>query len=203
MWLINGVLFIHRIVCLTSHKKDNSETVCVYSSPFIIDEIVQRAPSAICIFVILFCLFVICLFVCLFVWLGLDPGSFYPCPLWLFHCNRDTWWRHQMKTFSALLAICAGNLSVPGEFPAQRPVTRSFGVFFDLRLNKRLWSNIPYALKIDYNFIPKQSTTQPCAYSMRNFCKCTFYLEISAFRDVHQVTASYSLSALMANRVYL
>ena len=26
----------------------------------------------------------------------------------------------------------------PGEFPAQRPVTRSFGVFFDLRLNKRL-----------------------------------------------------------------
>ena len=29
-------------------------------------------------------------------------------------------------------------ISVPGEFPAQRPVTRSFNVFFDLRLNKRL-----------------------------------------------------------------
>ena len=43
-----------------------------------------------------------------------------------------------METFSALLAICAGNSPVPGEFPAQRPVTRSFGVFFDLRLNKRL-----------------------------------------------------------------
>ena len=27
---------------------------------------------------------------------------------------------------------------VTGEFPTQRPVTRSFGVFFDLRLNKRL-----------------------------------------------------------------
>ena len=40
--------------------------------------------------------------------------------------------------FSALLAICAGNSPVPGEFPAQRPVTRSFDVFFDLRLNKRL-----------------------------------------------------------------
>ena len=39
---------------------------------------------------------------------------------------------------SALLAICAGNSPVPGEFPAQRPVTRSFDVFFDLRLNKRL-----------------------------------------------------------------
>ena len=48
------------------------------------------------------------------------------------------WWRHQMETFSALLAICAGNSPVTGEFPAQRPVTRSFDVFFDLRLNKRL-----------------------------------------------------------------
>ena len=49
-----------------------------------------------------------------------------------------TWWLHQMETFSALLAICAGNSPVPGEFPTQRPVTRSFDVFFDLRLNKRL-----------------------------------------------------------------
>ena len=44
-----------------------------------------------------------------------------------------SWWRHQMETFSALLAICAGNAPVPGEFPAQRPVTRSSDVFFDLR----------------------------------------------------------------------
>ena len=43
-------------------------------------------------------------------------------------------WRHQMETFSALLAICAGNLPVTGEFPSQRPVTQSFDVFFDLRL---------------------------------------------------------------------
>ena len=43
-----------------------------------------------------------------------------------------------METFSALLAICAANSPVPGEFPAQRPVTRSFDVFFYLRLNKRL-----------------------------------------------------------------
>ena len=43
-----------------------------------------------------------------------------------------------METFSVLLAICAENSQVPGEFPAQRPVTRSFDVFFDLRLIKRL-----------------------------------------------------------------
>ena len=52
--------------------------------------------------------------------------------------NMAPWWRHQMETFSALLASCAGNSPVPGEFPAQRPVTRSFDVFFDLRPNKRL-----------------------------------------------------------------
>ena len=52
--------------------------------------------------------------------------------------RATSWWRHQMETFSALLAICAGNSPVPGEFPAQRPVTRSFDVFFDLRPNKRL-----------------------------------------------------------------
>ena len=48
------------------------------------------------------------------------------------------WWGHQMETFAALLAICAGNSPITGEFPAHRPVTRSFGVFFDLRLNKPL-----------------------------------------------------------------
>ena len=37
-----------------------------------------------------------------------------------------------------LLALCAGNSLVTGEFSSQRPVTQSFGVFFDLRLNKRL-----------------------------------------------------------------
>ena len=43
-----------------------------------------------------------------------------------------------METFSALLAICAGNSPVTGEFPAQRLITRSFDVFSDLRPNKRL-----------------------------------------------------------------
>ena len=39
-----------------------------------------------------------------------------------------------METISALLDIFAGNSPAP----AQRPVTRSFDVFFDMRLNKRL-----------------------------------------------------------------
>ena len=60
------------------------------------------------------------------------------CCLYGYHISLNSWWRHQMEAFSALLALCAGNSPVPGEFPAQRPVTRSFDVFFDLRLNKRL-----------------------------------------------------------------
>ena len=52
--------------------------------------------------------------------------------------HRGAWWRHQMKPFSALPAICARNSPVTAEFPAQSPVTRSFDVFFDLCLNERL-----------------------------------------------------------------
>ena len=78
------------------------------------------------------------------------PGR---CPFWMTSNVESvpmSWWRHQMETFSALLAICAENSPVPGEFPTQRPVTRSFDVFFDLRPNKRLskqswgwWSETP------------------------------------------------------------
>ena len=61
-----------------------------------------------------------------------------------------SWWCHQMETFSALLAICAGNSPVTGEFPAHKPVTRSFDVFFDLCPDEQLskeswgwWSEMP------------------------------------------------------------
>ena len=55
--------------------------------------------------------------------------------LYLLNICIMSWWRHQMETFSALLALCVEVLPVAGDFPAQRPVTRSFDVFFDLRLN--------------------------------------------------------------------
>ena len=48
-------------------------------------------------------------------------------------------WKH-------LLALCSGNSPVISEFPPQSPVTRSFGVFFDLRLSKqsrRRWFEAP------------------------------------------------------------
>ena len=70
---------------------------------------------------------------------------FAQCILLLFGNSRfshllglSSWWRHQMETCSALLALCEGNPSVLGGFQSQRQVTRSFDVFFDLRMNKRL-----------------------------------------------------------------
>ena len=44
--------------------------------------------------------------------------------------------------FRVTVPLC-GEFTGPGEFPAQRPVTRSFGVFFDLHLNKRLSKQPP------------------------------------------------------------
>ena len=57
----------------------------------------------------------------------------YPLP----HGLCLPWWRHQIETFSALLALCAWNSPVTGEFPSQRPVMRSVDVSSDLRLHKR------------------------------------------------------------------
>ena len=66
------------------------------------------------------------------VWPCLCESSVYVCS------SQQIWWRHQMETFSALLALCAGNSQVTGEFPSQRPVTWRSDVFFDVHLNKRL-----------------------------------------------------------------
>ena len=61
---------------------------------------------------------------------------------YFYHCHSVLWgsWRHhQMVTFSALLVLCEGNPMVTGGFPSQRPVTWSFGVFFDLCVD--MWCN--------------------------------------------------------------
>ena len=71
-------------------------------------------------------------------WIILTKALFALYLLYHWHIFSCTWWRHQMETFSALLAICAGNSPVTSEFPAKRPVTRSFDVCCDLHLNKRL-----------------------------------------------------------------
>ena len=61
-----------------------------------------------------------------------------PCGNPVISGHSLSWWRLQMETFSALLALCTGNSLVTGEFHAQRPMSRSFDVFFDLCRNKPL-----------------------------------------------------------------
>ena len=74
---------------------------------------------------------------------------------WLFEysycCWFDIWYhknieRHTAHTIDDVIKLnifrvtgpLCGEFTGPGEFPTQRQVTRSFDVFFDLRLNKRL-----------------------------------------------------------------
>ena len=86
-----------------------------------------------------------------------------------------------METFSAQLALCAGNSPVTGEFSSQRPVTRSFDVSFDLRMNK---------LSCGWWFeTPPQSLWRHC--NGENICRrsddqfmATYVLEIDIWRVV-------------------
>ena len=72
-----------------------------------------------------------------------SPSNFLQLTLQFLMChvicyNELPWWRYQMETFAALLALCEVNPPVTNEFPSQMPVTRNFDVFFDLHLNKRI-----------------------------------------------------------------
>ena len=52
--------------------------------------------------------------------------------------NDFSWWRHQMGTFSAQLALCAGNSTVTAEFPPRKASDAELWCFIHLCLNKRL-----------------------------------------------------------------
>ena len=58
-------------------------------------------------------------------------------PRHMAHCEGNMMTSSNGNIFRVTGPLC-GEFAGPGEFPAQRPVTRSFDVFFDLRLNKRL-----------------------------------------------------------------
>ena len=52
--------------------------------------------------------------------------------------ESDSWWRRQMETFYALLAICAG----PRWIPNTKASDAELWFFFDLRLNKQLSNSL-------------------------------------------------------------
>ena len=71
--------------------------------------------------------------------LQLTVSNNWKCFRWAYSF-LPTRWRHQMKIFFGLLAICVRNSQVSGEFPSQRPVSGDFDVFFELHLNND-WVN--------------------------------------------------------------
>ena len=63
------------------------------------------------------------------------------CPTKATHGNRKTW-RHQMETFSVLLAICAGNPPEPVNSPhkgQRRGALMFFYLHLNIRLSKQSW----------------------------------------------------------------
>ena len=70
-------------------------------------------------------------FICLFFWLGWQVDSYHGKRIDLMMTSSNG------NIFRVTGPLC-GEFTGPGEFPTQRPVTRSFDVLFDLRLNKRL-----------------------------------------------------------------
>ena len=69
---------------------------------------------------------------------------------WSYPCNGNLiTWKDRLYTANIMMTSSNGNIfrvtgplcgefTGPGEVPTQKPVTPSFDVFFDLRLNKRL-----------------------------------------------------------------
>ena len=89
-----------------------------------------------------------------------------------------------MKTLSALLAFCARNSPITGEFPIQRPVTQSCDVFFDRHLNKRLG-------KQSWGW---WSETLSCLLWRHHNERCASIILTSHGRHTPQITASHSIS---------
>ena len=114
---------------------------------------------------------------------------------WLIRCLVGTraWWRHQMEAFFALLAICAGNSPVTGEFPTQRPLTRSFDAFFDMRLNEWLskqswgwWFETPswsiWRRTDSRSSTPPKQRRYKNTFPLKYRCECCIYICVPKLR---------------------
>ena len=89
-----------------------------------------------------------------------------------------------------------GNSPVTGEFPAQRPVTRSFDVFFNLRLHKRwgLWLR-RHRAHYDVTIMPSSGFCVLCVISYHLRCDGTrLYFRVAWWR--HEIETLLALLAI-------
>ena len=107
-----------------------------------------------------------------------------------------------MKTFSALLAPCAGNSTVIGEFPLQRPMRWSFDVLFDLRLNKRLskqsWNWAPSQYPKRRLFVRSREVSKPRDW----YFKLSYRFEIWQAHRQHCCRSACQISERSDNSKY-
>ena len=117
----------------------------------------------------------------------------------LYACKRYFFMDESIKSISNLhvcflLVNCAGNSLVIGEFLAQRPVTRSFDVFFDLRLNKRLskqswgwWFEMPsHPLWRHYN-VKRQSASNYVIVPQYLCALCFYIFDVPLMNSIQMV----------------
>ena len=91
-----------------------------------------------------------------------------------------------------------GEFTGPGEFPTQRPVTRSFDVFFDLRLNKRL-SKQPWGWWFETLSRPLWRHRNVCVQNRRSFHSCfTRYVTWSDMRKTPSHGKTHHTQSLCA-----
>ena len=108
-------------------------------------------------------------------------------------------WRHQMETFLAWQALSEGKPPVIGEFSSQRPVTRSFDIFY-MCLNTRLskpsthrWFELPSrSLQLQCNVVrdfwhgmlgpwcqKDVSGLWPSCYIQQNIVMCNYLVNMN------------------------
>ena len=100
-------------------------------------------------------------------------------------------WRNQMETFSALLTLSVGKSPVSGEFPSQRPVTRSFDVSFYLCLCKQSWS---WWFETPSRSLWRHCNISNCLYSAP---QCSADFTIHPFNEIWNIKISWSTMALV------
>ena len=66
------------------------------------------------------------------------PNAFIIAGAAIVYCSIPVMMTSSNGTIFRVTGPLCGEFTGPGEFPAQRPMTRSFDVFFDLRLDGRL-----------------------------------------------------------------
>ena len=106
------------------------------------------------------------------------------------------WWRHQMGTSSKLLALCAGNSLVTGEFPSQRPATWSFDVSLIRSVTEQMFKQT-IKTPVIWDAIALIMTSLWCAFPAW-FHFVVFHFLVIRTNFVHALTAYIGLVSYLS-----